>query len=176
VSLENLLAAMDYNSNRTKDRRLESEAAIQNLAASMVPPGGGGGGRRGGGGGGMASGKILNRKGFYGGLRPTAGGASQHGGYGWASWAGDISVPGSGDLGNAVSAWKDGKVVSVKKLRDSYGKHIRVRHPDGSETLYAHLSRIGVRRGQRVRGGQVIGKVGSTGNSTGPHLHFEIKK
>lgn len=175
MSLESLLDSLEYSSNRTKDRRLGTMEAIKASAAAMVPPGMGGGRGRRGGGGGMASGRTLNRKGFMGGLRPASGDANQQGGYGWASWAGDINVPGD-ETGNPVTAWKPGKVISVKKMKTSYGKHIRVRHPDGSETLYAHLSRIGVRPGQRVGGGQVIGKVGNTGNSTGPHLHFEIKK
>jgi murein DD-endopeptidase MepM/ murein hydrolase activator NlpD len=149
--------------------------SLSAAAAQMAMPTGGGGGRRGKKGG-VANGAILDGPGFMGGVKPTKGGSNQHGGYGWAAWAGDITVPGSGDLGNPVLAWKDGKVVGVKKMKTSYGKHIRVRHKDGSETLYAHLNRIGVRPGMRVRGGQVIGRVGSTGNSSGPHLHFEIKR
>lgn len=115
------------------------------------------------------------RRGFLGGRKPTRGGVSRHGGYSWARWAGDISVPGSRDWGNKVRAWRGGRVVDVTKLRSSYGKHVEVRHPGGRETLYAHLSRIRVHRGQRVRCGKTLGRVGSTGNSTGPHLHFEIQ-
>lgn len=171
MSLESLLQALEYDAARTKDRRLGTMEAIKASAAAMVPPGmGGGRGRRGGGGGSKNWGSIGD------GGWPAKGDRQKQSGYPWASWAGDINVPGSGDKGNPVTAWKDGKVVSVKKMKTSYGKHIRVRHPDGSETLYAHLSRLGVRKGQRVTGGQIIGKVGSTGNSTGPHLHFEIKK
>jgi murein DD-endopeptidase MepM/ murein hydrolase activator NlpD len=57
-----------------------------------------------------------------------------------------------------------------------YGNVVRLRHQGGMVTLYAHLSRFapGMRAGVRVRQGQTIGRVGSTGMSTGPHLHFEI--
>ena len=57
----------------------------------------------------------------------------------------------------------------------AYGQYVRIKHGNGYATAYAHMSRIGVKTGQRVRQGQIIGYVGSTGQSTGPHLHFEIK-
>lgn len=112
-----------------------------------------------------------------GGIIPAPGSWNRHGsGYPWATWAGDINVPGEGDLGNAVKAYKPGVVAFAGwGGSDSYGNFIRVNHPDGTQTLYAHLSGMNVRAGQTVRGGQVIGRVGSTGNSSGPHLHFEIK-
>ncbi|HVM27093.1 MAG TPA: M23 family metallopeptidase, partial [Mycobacteriales bacterium] len=56
-----------------------------------------------------------------------------------------------------------------------YGKAVRIRHKDGTQTLYAHLSSISVGSGERVSAGQRIGREGSTGNSTGPHLHFEVR-
>jgi murein DD-endopeptidase MepM/ murein hydrolase activator NlpD len=56
-----------------------------------------------------------------------------------------------------------------------YGNLILIRHPDGYVTLYAHLNNIGVSYGDYVARGQRIGSVGSTGRSTGPHLHFEIQ-
>lgn len=96
-------------------------------------------------------------------------------GYRHARWAGDINVPGSRDRGNPVrSRWR-GRVIVVRHQRGSYGKHVKVRHPNGRVTLYAHLSRTTVHRGQRVRYGQLVGRVGSTGNSSGPHLHFEVR-
>ena len=57
-----------------------------------------------------------------------------------------------------------------------YGNFIEVRHPNGMSTLYAHLSRIDVTRGAAIATGQRIGLVGSTGYSTGPHLHFEVRR
>ncbi len=89
--------------------------------------------------------------------------------YPWATYAGDFPNP----IGTPVRSWKGGMVALVRSLTTSYGKHIRVNHDDGTSSLYAHLSRFFVRQGQKVRQGQHIGAVGSTGNSTGPHLHFE---
>ncbi len=57
-----------------------------------------------------------------------------------------------------------------------YGKVVKIKHPRGYESLYAHQSRIRVKKGQKVKKGQIIGYVGSTGRSTGPHLHFGLKK
>ncbi|SJT61603.1 Stage II sporulation protein Q [Clostridioides difficile] len=52
---------------------------------------------------------------------------------------------------------------------------IKIKHEDGLETLYGHLSSINVKKGQEIKKGDVIGAVGSTGRSTGPHLHFELR-
>lgn len=57
---------------------------------------------------------------------------------------------------------------------DGFGRLVAVAHGDGLRTLYAHLARVDVRQGQRVGVGEQIGRVGSTGNATGPHLHFEV--
>ena len=111
-----------------------------------------------------------------GGITPAPGSWNRHtSGYPWATWAGDINVPGDSDYGNPVRAYKAGVVAAVQALTGSYGKHIRVNHPDGSQTLYAHLSSMLVSPGQKIDAGQLLGRVGSTGNSSGPHLHFEIK-
>lgn len=74
--------------------------------------------------------------------------------------------------GQKVVAAKAGKIMSVKLLDYSYGHHVWINHGGNTATLYAHMSRIVVKEGQYVKQGQVIGYVGSTGNSTGPHLHF----
>ena len=68
-----------------------------------------------------------------------------------------------------------GGVVRVATRMGGYGNCIVVRHPNGLETLYGHLLRIDVKPHQEVRAGEVIGLGGSTGNSTGPHLHFEVR-
>ena len=111
---------------------------------------------------------------FLGGVAPTdASSVTKHGGYSWARWAGDLNDPGGADYGDPVRAWKAGQVSSTARWPISYGHHIRINH--GKErSLYAHLSKILVRAGQNVAAGQHIGNVGSTGNSSGPHLHFEI--
>ena len=77
--------------------------------------------------------------------------------------------------GTAVNATGDGVVIKAGR-KGGYGKVVEIRHKDGLITRYAHLSRIAVKNGQRVRVGQTIGKVGSTGRSTGPHLHYEIRQ
>lgn len=77
--------------------------------------------------------------------------------------------------GNRVYAYTDGRVVEAG-WNGGYGNCILVDHGNGLKTRYAHLSRIYVRVGQRVKTGERIGAVGSTGNSTGPHLHFEVIK
>ncbi|MEO3976298.1 peptidoglycan DD-metalloendopeptidase family protein [Streptomyces sp. CAU 1734] len=77
--------------------------------------------------------------------------------------------------GTAVRAAAAGIVQSVLS-GGPYGQHIRIQHADGLSSLYAHLSSMGVRAGQRVARGARIGAVGATGNTTGPHLHFEARR
>lgn len=78
--------------------------------------------------------------------------------------------------GTPVYSLAGGVVTRAMTMSGSYGKHVYVAHPGGVETRYAHLNSYGVRAGQQVRAGQPLGTVGSTGNSTGPHLHFEYRK
>lgn len=68
-----------------------------------------------------------------------------------------------------------GGTVRIAARMGGYGNCVVVRHPNGLETLYGHLSKINVKHGQQVTAGEVIGLGGSTGNSTGPHLHFECR-
>ncbi|MFH0172762.1 transglycosylase family protein [Streptomyces cacaoi] len=82
----------------------------------------------------------------------------------------DFPVP----TGTSVQAVKAGEVVSAG-YAGSFGYQVVIRHADGRYSQYAHLSAISVRDGQSVSGGQRIGRSGSTGNSTGPHLHFEVR-
>ena len=70
-------------------------------------------------------------------------------------------------------AASDGVVVEARRW-GGYGNWLRIRHANGWETGYAHLSRYAVKAGQRVSQGQVVAFVGSTGRSTGPHLHYEV--
>jgi murein DD-endopeptidase MepM/ murein hydrolase activator NlpD len=76
--------------------------------------------------------------------------------------------------GTPIRAAAPGQVVSAGE-QSGYGLTVDIRHSDGAMTRYAHQSRLLVSAGQQVAGGQVIGLVGSTGNSTGPHLHFEVR-
>ncbi len=75
--------------------------------------------------------------------------------------------------GTDVMAAATGTVVKAGN-EGAYGNAITIKHADGMKTMYAHLSKIKVKVGQEVGVGEVIGKSGSTGNSTGPHLHFEV--
>ena len=100
--------------------------------------------------------------------------------YGWRTLYGvpnfhtGIDFTGGGIYGAQVVASNPGRVYSTVVSQYGYGNHIVIDHGGGNFTLYAHLSAIQVQQGQTVRKGQVIGRVGSTGNSTGPHLHFEL--
>ncbi|MEG0774043.1 M23 family metallopeptidase [Clostridium sp.] len=78
------------------------------------------------------------------------------------------------DLGTPIEAAIDGKVI-FSGVANGYGKVIKISHNNNIETVYAHCSKIYVNNGDIVRKGQYIADVGSTGNSTGPHLHFELK-
>jgi murein DD-endopeptidase MepM/ murein hydrolase activator NlpD len=89
----------------------------------------------------------------------------------------DLAVP----LGTPVFAAADGVVVLARPMTDTigaligYGNYVIIQHDAGLKTLYGHLLAIGVKEGDQVKRGQLIGLVGSTGNSTGPHTHFEVR-
>lgn len=83
----------------------------------------------------------------------------------------DLAVP----VGSDVRA-SGGGLVAQTGSDSAYGLFVLLSHPDEYETMYGHLSRILVTRGERVREGQVIALTGSTGRSTAPHLHFEIRR
>jgi murein DD-endopeptidase MepM/ murein hydrolase activator NlpD len=78
-------------------------------------------------------------------------------------------------IGDPVGSAFDGKVRVTKYDRGGYGSYVVIRHNNGLETVYGHLSEIKVFEGQNVRAGQCIGLGGNTGRSTGPHLHFETR-
>ena len=103
-------------------------------------------------------------------------------GYGWRSdpftkarkfhYGMDFSAP----QGTPVYASGDGVVIRADDGSSGYGNHIRIDHGYGYITLYGHLSAYNVRAGQHVKRGDLIGKVGSTGRSEAPHLHYEVIK
>jgi murein DD-endopeptidase MepM/ murein hydrolase activator NlpD len=78
-------------------------------------------------------------------------------------------------FGTAVYAARSGRVTWAGWRVGGYGNLVSIAHGYGLRTMYAHLSSIAVRRGQRVATGTFVGRVGSTGLSTGPHLHFEVR-
>jgi LysM repeat protein len=114
--------------------------------------------------------------GYY--IRPITGGRNSrataknpHGLHGYN--AVDLAAP----IGTPIVASASGRVVVSKNSgwNGGYGKYVVIEHPNGTQTVYGHQSGVIVKRGQWVVQGQVIGYVGSTGRSTGPHIHFEIR-
>ena len=79
------------------------------------------------------------------------------------------------NLGESVNASLDGKVISAGYNNGGYGNLIVIEHPNNMKTYYAHLNEIYVNVGDMIKKDDIIGAVGSTGNSTGPHLHFELR-
>jgi murein DD-endopeptidase MepM/ murein hydrolase activator NlpD len=94
---------------------------------------------------------------------PVLGGRRQHHGI-------DLSAP----SGTPVYATADG-IVSMAQYYGAYGNYVQIEHGGEMQTRYAHLSQVVVPNGARVKKGQLIGRVGSTGRSTGPHLHYEVR-
>ena len=95
---------------------------------------------------------------------PFSGDASTHKGL-------DIAA----DYGKAIVSVCDGVVSEVGYDEYGYGSYIIIKHAEGFETMYAHCSKILSKKGQKVKAGEAIAKIGNTGRSTGSHLHFEIK-
>lgn len=111
-------------------------------------------------------------------LRPVLGGynvrATKNNPHGLHGYNGvDLAV----DSGSTIMASAEGTVIRTKSTgwNGGYGKYIVLTHPNGTQTLYAHMSSVLVQIGQRVVQGATLGYAGSTGNSTGPHVHFEIR-
>lgn len=114
---------------------------------------------------------------------PVGGGTYISSGYGnrsasisgW-SFHGGIDIAGGGIYGRPVYASRGGTVIAANWGNTGYGNYVIIDHGDGYASLYGHCSNLCVSTGQTVSKGQQIANVGSTGNSTGPHLHFEIRK
>jgi murein DD-endopeptidase MepM/ murein hydrolase activator NlpD len=104
---------------------------------------------------------------------PSRGSISSSFGVRWGKMHKGIDI--AANLGVTINAALDG-TVSYAGWQDGYGKVIKIDHGDKVETTYAHCSSITVKKGEVVDQGEKIGEVGSTGNSTGPHLHFEVRK
>ena len=82
----------------------------------------------------------------------------------------------SAKTGTEIYATGDGVISKVRRSKRGYGNHVKINHGFGYETLYAHMSKYIVRKGQKVKRGEVIGYVGNTGTSVAPHLHYEVHK
>lgn len=170
----------------------DATAATAGQGTDTAPVGAASGGGGGGGGGQKASGASsagqASRISADAGPASSAGFVSPLKNYTVTSNYGPRSSPTSGKpdfhdgldmaqpTGTPIMAAKAGEVVVSQDDSGGYGKWVEIRHADGGRTRYAHMSARGVQKGQKVEAGQEIGKVGSTGNSTGPHLHFEVLK
>ncbi len=82
----------------------------------------------------------------------------------------------SAKSGTPIYATGNGTVIKVRRSKRGYGNHVKIDHGYGYITLYAHMSKYIVKKGQKVTRGEVIGYVGSTGKSVAPHLHYEVHK
>lgn len=116
-----------------------------------------------------ASGKPASIDGYF--INPVPGGIITQGVHGYNGI--DIGAP----TGSSVIAAASGKVILSREggWNGGYGSYIIVSHKNGTQTLYSHLNKNFVSVGDYVDKGQAIGSVGSTGRSTGPHLHFEVR-
>jgi murein DD-endopeptidase MepM/ murein hydrolase activator NlpD len=104
---------------------------------------------------------------------PTAGTLTSRYGRRWGKMHQGIDI--AGPVGTPINAAADGVVIAAGWSSGGYGNLVEVRHSDGTTTRYGHNSRLSVGVGQTVRQGQQIAEMGSTGHSTGSHLHFEIR-
>lgn len=158
-------STLDANSEPAHEKlRAFIQKAKEKITVTIDSIFGGSGG--GGGFGGQASGgwrTPLNR-----GTYRVGGGVGSYPGH----TGQDLPAP----TGTGVYAARTGRVSRAMTMRGSYGNHVYIDHGGGWQTRYAHLSRRFVSAGQVVPAGRRIGNVGSTGNSTGPHLHFELRR
>ncbi len=94
----------------------------------------------------------------------------------YRSWRMHAGMDFTTSVGTKVYATGDGVVQNIQYSNSGYGNEVIINHGYNYKTLYAHLSRILVKPGQKVKRGDVIANVGNTGLSTGPHLHYEVRK
>lgn len=105
-------------------------------------------------------------------VRPSTGRLTSTYKWRWGRMHTGIDI--AGPYGSPVRAVTNGVVLEAGR-ESGYGNIVKLRHPDGSVTYYAHNSRLLVSEGERVDAGQIIAREGSTGHSTGPHVHFEVR-
>jgi len=117
----------------------------------------------------ISSPNVKEYAGFY--MRPIIGGRKTQGIHGYNAI--DLAAP----VGTPVLASADGEVIVSRfgGWNGGYGNYIVIKHSNGTQTLYAHTSKNNVSAGDTVKQGDIIGAIGTSGKSTGPHLHFEIR-
>ena len=150
-------------------QRAEEEERRRQEAAANNPSGGGGG----------SSGGSVTGTGSFTWPCPSCTYITSRVGYRWHPVSGQWKYHSGLDIGAAYGASivaADGGTVTIAGLNGGYGKCVMIDHGNGYYTLYGHMSSIAVSVGQSVSKGATIGYVGSTGVSTGPHLHFEIRQ
>lgn len=115
------------------------------------------------------TGQVKVSSGYF--IRPISGGRKSQGIHGYNGV--DIAA----QTGTPIMAAAGGVVIIAKTAgyNGGYGLYVAIKHSNGTQTVYAHMSRVNVSVGQYVEQGQVIGAVGNSGRSTGPHIHFEIR-
>ncbi len=111
------------------------------------------------------------QNGYY--INPLPGARINQGIHGWNA----VDLGGPGIMGTPIHAAADGTVIVARSggWNGGYGNYVVITHGNGTQTLYAHMRNVAATRGQTVSAGQIIGYVGSTGLSTGAHLHFEVR-
>ncbi len=164
----NKLVAQLEKEREEERKRQEAEKLAQQQAQQQSQGGGGGGG------GGAVSGNgsfiwptpscTYITSGFGERVHPITGKVKRH-------WGLDIGA----QMGAQIIASDGGTVITAGDTGNGYGTHVIIDHGNGYITVYGHMSSVAVSEGQTVSQGSVIGYVGSTGFSTGPHLHFEIR-
>ena len=93
----------------------------------------------------------------------------------WGRTHNGLDIAGSNIYGQPIVAARAGTVIDAGWNSGGYGNYVMINHGDGFITIYGHMSSVASYTGQSVSAGQVIGYVGNTGRSTGPHLHFEVR-
>lgn len=114
---------------------------------------------------------VVSASGFF--TEPAQGVLTSEYGERWGRSHNGIDI--GGEDGSHIFA-ADGGTISFAGWVDGYGNYLTINHGNGFETAYAHCSQLLVEQGEAVSQGQVIAYMGNTGNSTGPHLHFEVKR
>jgi murein DD-endopeptidase MepM/ murein hydrolase activator NlpD len=145
------------------DLRAEQAAVQRRIRAAQAASAGGGGG-------GGSAGPI--KRGSGGLIWPVNGSVSSGFGQRWGRLHAGIDIP--VPVGTPVRAAQSGRVI-ISGPTGGYGNYICIAHGGGLSTCYGHNSSLGVSQGQSVKQGQVIAQSGNTGNSTGPHVHFEVR-
>jgi len=117
----------------------------------------------------QTSSSLPTYSGYY--LRPITGGRKSQGIHGYN--AVDLQAP----MGTPIMASAGGKVIIARTsgYNGGYGLYVVISHANGTQTVYGHMSQVNVTVGESVSQGEVIGAVGNTGRSTGPHIHFEVR-